>query len=65
MGLLMSIVNASNYTKYLSLSNQIYMTQPTLINSHLNEYSQEPLFTLSLLDIIPHQKIETPHPSLS
>ena len=65
MGLLMSIVNASNYTKYLSLSNQIYMTQPTLINSHLNEYSQEPLFTLSLLGIIPHQKIETPRPSLS
>ena len=61
----MSIVNASNYTKYLSLSNQKCMTQPTLINSHPNEYSQEALFTLSLLDIIPHQKIETPHPSLS
>ena len=61
----MSIVNASNYTKYLSLSNQKCMTQSTLINSHPNEYSQEALFTLSLLDIIPHQKIETPHPSLS
>ena len=41
MGLLISIVNASNHTKYISLSNQKYMTQPTLINLHPNENSQE------------------------
>ena len=39
--LLISIVNASNHTKCLSLRNQKCMTQPTLINLHLNEYSQE------------------------
>ena len=41
MGLLLSIVNASNYTKDMSLSNQKCMIQPTLINLHPNEYSQE------------------------
>ena len=41
MGILISIVNASNHTKCMSLSNQKYMTQPTLINLHPNEYSQE------------------------
>ena len=41
MGLLISIVNASNDTKYVSLSNQKCMIQPTLINLHPNEYSQE------------------------
>ena len=41
MGLLIGIVNASNHTKYLSLCNQKCMTQPTLINLHSNEYSQE------------------------
>ena len=35
------IVSASNHTKRVSLSNQKCMTQPTLINLHLNEYSQE------------------------
>ena len=40
-GLLISIVNASNNTKYVSLSNQEYMTQATLFNLHLNEYSQQ------------------------
>ena len=39
--LLISIVNASNHSKYVSLSNQKCMTQLTLINIHLNEYSQE------------------------
>ena len=39
--LLSSIVNASNYTKCVSLSNQKCMIQPTLINWHTNEYSQE------------------------
>ena len=39
--LLSSIVNASNSTKSVSLSNQKCMIQPTLINLHPNEYSQE------------------------
>ena len=33
--------NASNQTKYASLSNQKCETQPILINLHPNEYSQE------------------------
>ena len=41
MGLLISIVDPSNHTKYVSLSNQKCMIQPTLINLHPNEYSQE------------------------
>ena len=41
MGLLISIVNASNHTKCVSLSNQKCMTQPNLINLHPNGYSQE------------------------
>ena len=41
MGLLIGLVNASNPTKCVSLSNQKCMTQPTLINLHPNEYSQE------------------------
>ena len=41
MILLISIVNASNRTKCVSLSNQKCMTQPTLINLQPNEYSQE------------------------
>ena len=39
--LLTGLVNASNHTKYSSLNNQKCMTQPTLINLHLNEYNQE------------------------
>ena len=39
--LLTNIVNSSNYTKYLPLSNQISEIQPTLINLHPNEYNQE------------------------
>ena len=39
--LLTSTVIASNHTKYASLSNQKRMAQPTLINLHPNEYSQE------------------------
>ena len=31
---------ASNHTKCLSLNNQKYTTQPTLIHLHLNEYTQ-------------------------
>ena len=41
MGLLISIVNASNHAKCVSFSNQKCMIQPTLINLHPNEYSQE------------------------
>ena len=41
MGLLISIVNASNHTKCISLSCQECMIQPTLINLHPNEGSQE------------------------
>ena len=32
IGLLISIVNISNHTKSISLSNQKFTTQPTLIN---------------------------------
>ena len=39
--LLTNIVNASNHTKYVSLSYQKCKIQPTLINLYLNEYSQE------------------------
>ena len=38
---LSSIVNASNHTKFILLSNQKRRIQPTLINLHSNEYSQE------------------------
>ena len=41
IGLLTGLVNGSNHTKCVSLSNQKCMTQPTLINLHPNEYSQE------------------------
>ena len=35
------IVSTSIHIKCMSLSNQKYMTQPTLINLHPNGYSQE------------------------
>ena len=38
---LSNIVNASNHTKCVWLTNQKYMIQPTLINLYPNEYSQE------------------------
>ena len=38
---LTSLVNASNHTKCVSLSNQKYEIQSTLINLHPIEYSQE------------------------
>ena len=41
IGLLTSIVSASNHTKCVSLSNQKCMIQPILINLHPNEYGQE------------------------
>ena len=39
--LITNIVNASNYTKYVSLRNQKCEIQSTHINLHPNEYSQE------------------------
>ena len=41
IGLLNSKVSISNQAKCVSLSNQKYMTQTTLINLRLNEYNQE------------------------
>ena len=41
IGLLTGVVSASRFTKCVSLSNQKCMLQPTLINLHPNEYSQE------------------------
>ena len=41
VGLLTGLVNGSNHTKCVSLSNQKCIIQPTLINLHRNEYSQE------------------------
>ena len=38
---LTSIVSASNYTKYVCSSNQKSKIQPTLLNLHPNEHSQE------------------------
>ena len=40
IGLLTSIANASSHTKCISLNNQQCIIQPTLINLHLNEYTQ-------------------------
>ena len=40
-GLITNIVSASNRTKYVLLSNQKCIIQPTLISLHPNEYSQE------------------------
>ena len=39
--LLSSIINVSNHTKCVSLSNQKCMIQPTIVNLNPNEYSQE------------------------
>ena len=41
IGLLIRIVNASNHTKCVSLSNQKCEIQRTFVNLHPNEYSQE------------------------
>ena len=38
---LTSLVNASSHTKCVSLSNQKFEIQSTLINLHSNEYNQE------------------------
>ena len=50
-GLLIGLVDGSNHTKCVSLSNQKCMTQPTLINLYPNEHSHEfhyYLFTVKL-----------------
>ena len=39
--LLTGLVNGSSHTKCISLSNQKYMVQPTLIILRSNEHSQE------------------------
>ena len=39
IGLLTCLVNGSNHTKCVSLSNQKFIIQPTLINLHSNENS--------------------------
>ena len=39
--LLTIIVSASNHTRYMSLSNQKFMTQTAIIILHPNEHSQE------------------------
>ena len=41
IGLLTGLVNGSNHTKCVLLSNQKCMNQRTLINLHPHEYSQE------------------------
>ena len=41
IGLLTGLVNGSNHTKRVSLSNQKCEIPLTLINLHPNEYSQE------------------------
>ena len=41
IGLLTGLVNGSNHTKSVSLSNQNYVIQPTLISLHPTEYSHE------------------------
>ena len=52
--LLSSIVSVSNHTKCASLSNQKYMTQPTLINLNPNECCHKLhyyLFAFNVLEV--------------
>ena len=41
IGLLNGLVNGSNHTRCVSLSNQKGINEPTVINLHPNEYSQD------------------------
>ena len=53
--LLTGLVIGSNHTKFVSLGNQKYMSQPTLINLHPNEYSQDLTTThlrLNYIDVL-------------
>ena len=40
IGLLTGIVSANNHAKFVSLSDEKCTTQPSVINLHLNEYTQ-------------------------
>ena len=40
IGLLASVIHASNNTKHVLLNNQKWMIQPTLINLYSNEHTQ-------------------------
>ena len=51
IGLLTGLVNGSNYTQYVLLSNQKCMTQPILINLPPNEYTQEFYYYLSAVKL--------------
>ena len=48
---LTDLVNGLNYTKFVSLSNQKCMIQPTLINLHPNEYIQELYYYLFVVNL--------------
>ena len=48
IGLLTGLVNGSNHKRCISLSNQKRMIQPTLINLHPNEHSQEFHYSIHL-----------------
>ena len=39
--LITGVVNESNHAKCISVSNQKYLIEPTLVNLHPNEYNQE------------------------
>ena len=49
--LLTGLVNGSNHTKFVSLSNQKCMTQTSLINSHPDEYSQQSHYYLFVVKL--------------
>ena len=48
IGLLTGLVNGSNHTKCISLSNQKFMIQSTLINLHTNEFTVKNFTTIHL-----------------
>ena len=50
--LLTGLANGSNHTMCVSLSNQINIIQPILINLYPNEYSQEFHYHLSVFNMI-------------
>ena len=51
IGLLTGLVNASNHTRWISLSNQKCMIKPTNINLYPSEYSQEFHYYLTLVKL--------------
>ena len=62
MGLLISIVNASNQTECISLSNQKCMTQPTLINPASTQRPKDiPLWSYFGRDVPDHNSTKIPH----